>query len=654
MRTLRSLLAAVMVVIMLASLSLSASAVYGEITYDDVDEMFNTTLSTINTTYIKFVDRIGVIPSTTNGSFMPELYVTRGEAIKIAYRMLHSDYNELEDYSSTNTGFDENGDQGDISDVSLLKPYLAWAIDYQLINSEYVTDSKFLPEQNITGEEFITLITKVVGISTDADNEMEYSMFQEAVLEGSEVDVSTTALNREQAAIIVARAMVYDPNGAISDDSFLEFKDFDGNQLNSLSTKIYGCTVTDLVVRATRENPLNYTVTKDVMLSNGAEFSTDEDFSSFLGYPIRVVYCDYDGSGTFTSDEKVLTYEMLSPMIGEFSASDLKILGHNYFSATSNTGFYVYPQASMYLNGEVWPNEPAYQLTTLSKGGKPSNAKVIPNRPNLKFTFIQNSMSNVDLVLAEEWIPGKVLAVTDNYISVRSYYDNKVLTYEDKDLVINKMVNIKPGDYVNFYESYGKLHLCEGTTIIANDYNINIEGNLAIKDVADKKSKAFPGHFYRALSTTPVEQMDGEVVVVLDITGTTYITVEEKIVTEDVPVEVLTVTPGAEAVRVIARDLVTGEEVLLDVDLDRIHNQSGTINPGDLYTYCMTQTGNLVINAIDRVDMTVIESEDYFIVGGEQKYLKAEDYTDDSIAPIVGTATLLIDQNNVVWAAYTK
>jgi len=655
MRTLKSLLAAVLVVIMLASLSLSASAAYGEIIYDDVDEMFNTTLSTINTTYIKFVDSLGILPSTKGGSFMPDMRITRGEAVKIAYRMLHGDYDELEDYASTNTDFDIDGEQGDINDVSMLKPYLAWAIDYQLINSEYVADNKFLPDQFITGAEFITLITKTVGISTDEENEAEYSAFQEAVLEGSEVNVSTsTSINREQAAVIVARAMVYDPNADITEELFLEFKDFDGNPINSLSTKIYGCTVIDLVVRATRQTPLNYTLTKDVMLSNGAEFETDVDFSSFIGYPIRVIYSDADGSATYTSNEKVLTYEVLSPLVGEFDFSKMSLMGHSYFSASGSTGFYVYAQAHMYLNGDVWPANELYNLPNLAGQGKPTTVKTVTNRPNLKFTFIQNSMSNVDLVLAEEWIPGKVMAVTDNYVSVYSYYTGTLLTYEDKDLVLNQISNLKSGDYVNYYESRGKLHLCKGTTVIGTDYKTTVDGAFSIKGVNDKKTTTYGYHFYYNTSTAPFDAMSGQAVAVLDITGTHVITVEELIVTDETAIEIVSANLNNGVVEIVARDFATGKEVAMNVDANRVNNTTGAINAGDLYTYCGTQGGKFVLNAIDRVEMTAIESEDYFVVGGEQKYLKGADYTDDSDAPIVGTATLLIDHNKTVLAAYTK
>lgn len=654
------MLAAVLTVVMIASLSVSAFAAYENITYDDVDEMYGTTLSNINTTYIKFVDSLGIISGTKNGNFMPEVNVTRGEALKIAYRMLHGTYDELEEYSMENTPFDENGDEGDINDVSLLKPYLAWALDYQLINSEYVPNNKFESNKNITGEEFITLITKTLGISVEEDNEDNYKAFQEAVLDGSELDASSQSVNREQAAVIVARAMIYDPEIEPSEDLFATFADMDGNRLNCLATNVYGCSVTELTVRATRETPLTYKVTEDVLLSNGTEISVDADFSSYIGYPINVIYTDLDGSNTFTSDEKMLSYEILSPLVGKFSLSDVKMFDHAYFTATGSTAFYVYPQAMMYLNGDVWPTDEIYDLNSLPVAfGKPASLKTVTNRPNLEFTFVQNSMANVDVVMAKEWIPGRVMAVTDNYVSVLSYYNSDLLTYEDKDLVLNQIVNLKAGDYVNYFESNGKLHLSAGTVAELETYSINEEGSLVGKTAGENGEKvSYIPHLYKSKSAAPIEAMTGNVIAVLDSTGTTFLTVEEKMVTEETAIELMSATFSQDnaTVTVKGRDWATGEEVNLTVETDRIETLNGELNttPGNVYTYAKTAGGKVNMYAVDRVEMTVIESEDYFIVGGEQKYLKASTYTDDSEAPIVGNVTLLIDHNKAVWAAYTK
>ncbi|MBQ8599836.1 MAG: S-layer homology domain-containing protein [Clostridia bacterium] len=659
MRTLKSLLAAVLMVVMIASLSVSAFAVYEEITYDDVDERYGTTLSDVNTVYIKFADALGIVSALKNDTFLPELTITRGEAVKIAYRMLHDDYDELSEYGSTNTDFDENGDEGDISDISLLKPYLAWAMDYQLINSEYVTDKKFQPNANITGEEFITLIAKTVGISTEEDNADAYTAFQDEVLTGSEVDASSETVNREQAAVIVARAMVYDPNGSISEETFVEFKDFDGNPLNSLSTKIYGCTVTDQTIRATRETPLNFEVTEDVLLSNGAQFSVDADLSSCIGFPIRVVYMDKDGSGTITDDEQVITYEIPAPIVVECTLPDITFYGHSYFTASiEGTTYSVYPQSTLYLNGDIWPGDAVYRLSEVVSqySGTTSVTGANKARPNLKFTFVQTGTTYVDLVLAEEWIPGKVVNVSENYISILNYYNNNLMTYEDKDIAAAGLANPQPGDFVNFYESNGKLHITAGSTVVLDEYGLTDTDILSGKGAEETAATTYVPHYFMSKSGRPVSEMTGPVIAVLDSTRTTYLAVEEVMKTKEAAIQIESLTPAADGMsyNIVARERETGNTVNLTVDTDRISNATGEINPGDWYTYATTAGGKVNLYGVDRLQVTAIESDDYFIVGNEVKYLKTADYTDDSEAPIAGTVTLWLDHNNAVWAAYVN
>ena len=67
MRTLKSIVAAVMTAVMIACLSVSAFAIYDDKTYDDVSEMYGTTLDVSKTLYLKFVDSLGIIPGMNNG-----------------------------------------------------------------------------------------------------------------------------------------------------------------------------------------------------------------------------------------------------------------------------------------------------------------------------------------------------------------------------------------------------------------------------------------------------------------------------------------------------------------------------------------------------------------------------------------------------------
>ena len=663
MRTIKSLLAAVVAVVMIVCMSVSAFAAYEEVTYDDVHEMYGTTLSEVNIHYIRFLDKLGILVADTNGSFHPAEKLTRGEALKIAYRMLHYNYDEIAEYESESSTFDEM-EGGDITDIALIKPYIAWAEDYQLVNSEYVPEKKFEADRYISGEEFITLITKAVGISTGEDNADEYEAFQEVILEGSEVDASTENISREQAAVIVARAMIYDAdNGMIDSEMFATFRDFDGNLLNCLATNIYGCNSTTLTVRATANRPMNYEgITKDVLLSNGVLTDCGADLSEFIGYNIDVLYLDKDHSGTFTEDEELLSFQVASPIVNKVPVTELTIqrndnIGTAYLTgASSSSTFSIYANTMMYLNDDVWPLDDVHNLIKSISVVNFRTPTKITGRPNLELTFIQHgSADNADVVLATEWIPGKLMTVTDNYISVYSYYDGSVHTFDDNDVVLTKIANPQSGDYVNFYLAGDKLHLTAGTVeVMEKITETTIEEKDGIVDSAKEDATGYYEHLFVNKPTMALKELVGPVVAILDSTRTTYLAYEEKKATKDIAVEVLEITPDAEGLTaaIKVRALETGKESELTVDLNRIFSKDGVLDVGDLYTYYVTEGKKVVMNGIAPVNTVAIEMEDYFIVDGGRKLLKTEGFVSDTELPKNGEVVLYMDAYDGVWAAY--
>lgn len=658
MRIMKSLLAAVLAVVMVICMSVSAFAAYEELTYDDVHEMYGTTLGDVNIQYIRFVDKLGIVSGHKNGSFDPAGLITRGEALKIAYRMLHYNYDELENYQNEITDFDEMSG-GDITDIDLIKPYIAWGIDYQLVNSEFVPEQKFEPNKYITGEEFITLITKAVGISMSEDDVDAYEEFQSIVLEGAELDASSETVNREQAAVVVARAMVYDPVAAMIDsEMFNTFRDFDGIRLNCMATAIYGCNSTALTIRATRNRPMNYEgVTRDVLFSNGVQADVGADLSAFIGYNVDVVYLDKDDSNTYTQDEQIITYTPASPIVSKGSLNDMAVENFTKVNGTidSNT-VSIYTNTTLYLNDNIWPLDEVYDLTEQVKFVNHTTPTAISGRPNLEVTFIQHgSAENADIVLAYEWIPGKLMTVTDNYISVFSYYDGKTYVYEDNDVELSGIANPKAGDIVNFYTSGKKLYVQGGTVVEMGKVGSTKVGNLdGIQDTSVTGSKAYYEHALVNAPFVSVTDMSGKVLAVLDITETSYIALEEKKATEEVLVEVLAVTALEDGINaeVKVREVVTGKEKTLTVALTRIIAADGVINPGSTFTYYLTDGGNVMLNGVSAITLNVIETEDYFITDGEVKYLKTEDYVSDTATFKSGKAVLYVDRYNGVWASY--
>lgn len=662
MKTLKSFIAAVLMVVMIVCLSVSAFAAYEEISYDDVSEMYGTTLSGVNTLYIKFADKLGIIPSLTDGSFNPSGSISRIEALKIAYRMLHYQYDELANYSNVNTDFDESGEEGDISDVYMLKSYIAWAMDYQLINSQYVPDKKFEPAADITGEEFITLIAKVLGVADEDKTVEDYETDLEVILSDSELTASSTSVSREQAAVIVSRAMMYDPSyGSIEEDMFVTISNYD---LDCLATEVYGVYNTSLTVRATKQRPLNYEdVNSDVLFSNGVQVDVGADMSAYIGYQMDIVFIDKDASGTFTQDEEIITYQMVSPWVYTASLSDLTISSYAEITGTySSEVFSLLTTSMLYLNDDLWPDSEIYNLTKLvdyiefAPSGESRPATSIMNRPNLEFTFIKMSANaNSDVILATEWIPGKIATVTDNYISVFSYYDNEIYLFEDNNVVMTKLANPKAGDYVNFYTVGDKLYLTSGTTAELVDYSITTgdDGEVLVGENEAGESTNYQQHLFYNKGSNPVTMLDGTVVAVLDTTGTTYLALEEARASEDVAIEILDATVNADSedyADIRYKVLATGETGTMTVEIANISSATGVMDIGDYYTYYTTQDGDVIMSKVDPITTTVIETEDYFITEGGQKYLKTDDFVSDSEEFYSGTATILVDCYNGVWA----
>ena len=677
MRTLRSLVATVLVVVMIACLSVSAFAAYEEITYDDVSEIYGTTLSGVNTTYIKFVDALHIVPALNDGSFNPNGVVTRIEALKMAYRMLHYGYDELANYESVSTDFDEiNG--GDINDVYTLTEYIAWAQDYQLINSEYVTDNKFEPNKPITGEEFIILMAKVLGIADGESTAEDYEFALDVVLMDSEVSAASETINREQAAVIVARAMMYDAEyGDVSEEMFSAFSDYN---LNCLATNVYGCNNTQMVVRATKQRPMHYeNVTGDVLLSNGAQVDIGADLSAFIGYQINLIYLDKDHSGTFTEDEEIITYEMVSPWVTTVSLKDMIFSSYTTLSGTNSQGgaASIRVGSFLYLNDNLWPEDKSYSLSdfidfmvnnTAPANGVTLENSAIKNRPNLEFTFIQQSSADTaEIVLATEWVPGKIMTVTDNYMGIYSYYDGLTYVYDDNDIVMNSMVNPKSGDYVNFYIAGSKLYMKEGTTAVLTDYElatVDVETTASkaktvevLRSTAEDESTTdYMKHLFYDKSSVTLENLGGRpVLAILDTTRTTYIALEEPAQTEEVLIEIVSATVDSidsEFADIDAVVVATGESIKLDdVRIGNITSNSGAVNAGDLYTYYVSEGNAVYMFGIDKVTTAVIEMDDYFITEGGVKYLKTEEYEAASDKTINGEAILTLDRYNGVRAA---
>ncbi len=681
MRGLKSIVAAVMTVVMLACFSVSAFAIYEDVSYSDVSEMYGTTMSEPKTMYIKFVDALGIVPSQTNGTYSPMIKLTRGEALQIVYRMLHCDYDELKDYSNKNTGFDESNG-GDITDTDLLKPYIAWAEDYQLVNSQYVPEKQFKAADFITGAEFITLVGKAIMLGQGGEGgEEEAAAMAEAlttVLDGTDVAVDSEFIYKEQAAVVVANAIMYDAEVDSIDQDMFTYFSYDGKRLNCLATNVFGCDYTDLVIRATKEIPLNYeNVDKDMLLSNGAQVNVGSDMSNFVGYPLRVIYQDTDKSGTFTEDENMLTYELTSPIRNELALSDITFnTYHQMTGVKDQQTVSIYAHTMLYLNGNLWPLTDAYNLSKqvyidYSEVSAANKAKLpassISNRPNLSFvTLNSGSADNADTVYATEWIPGQVMTVTDNYYGIYSFYDNKVHVFDDNNIEFSKVANVKSGDYVNFYEAGSKVYVTAGQTVVMKNATMQTDETTGITyllnapeegELTGSEPKYIP-HFFMEKGINDVQyyvDSGAELLVVLDYTGTTYISVQENPATAEIGAEVTGVSMNADGTtaKISLKELATDKTYDLEkVPVANISSANGNLNVGDYVTYYTTTNDKVFLHVAAAMKMTAIETEDYFIIEGGTKLLKTDDFVSDSDKLYAGEVTLIVDRYDGVRTVY--
>ena len=147
MKLWRSLLATVLAVLLVASMSVGAFAAYNDV--PEGNEYLE---------YIKVVDSLGLIPANNVGDFNPKGYYTRGEAIITAYRMINGGDAGLENYNSNQGLYD------DVDDTHPVLPYVNWAYDNGLITNE-MDEKVFRPADPISAAEFLTLFVKVGGIN---------------------------------------------------------------------------------------------------------------------------------------------------------------------------------------------------------------------------------------------------------------------------------------------------------------------------------------------------------------------------------------------------------------------------------------------------------------------------------------------------------
>lgn len=639
MKLAKSLLASLLTVLLVCTMCLSAFA-YNDVAMEDE-----------SMPYIEFVDRLGILPSTWNGDFKPEQYLSRADAIVAVYKMLYGKEIDPTPYADTVISFVGSGEIGDISEDSVLVAYLAWALDNYLITSN-VENSLFKPAEAITANEFMTLLAKVLRLPVGSGNYPDDYTAAATEIAG-DIEAGDAPVTRKQAAIAFANAII-SADGTVGEMGVYE--DYDGNPLNSLAVNVFHMSSIDLIVRATTGKTLGYNVKNGTLLSNGADVDLGEDLTDYIGYGITVTYRDGDNSGTYTEDEEILTYSLGSTISATVPLEMLTINSGNSISVSNGSAnFAIGTMTYVYLNDDPWPvGDPKYDLVKMVAAiGK---STTITNRSNLQFKFMAASGDSQYLatVFASEAKPGKIVGINKGYYSVYDYYyagtDEEIKTYYISDCVFSNPVKV--GDFINFYESAGKLYCTPGTTLTsAVQFRDAGEYTLINGDTLKEHMFFRPGDVALQLSSDEATAVKYQLILAdatskLLMTWENYKTNYEQMIIQNI-------TSGDGVHTITAKNLKTDAVVTFDVSFDNVDSTTA-LKAGD-FIDCSnsgTEAPIMYVKKTASKTLNVTDMGDYFMDSQSGKLYYKNSYYMGNIGAggdfTSGEVTLNLDMANCV------
>lgn len=649
MKTAKSFLAAVLTLMLVCTMCVSAFA------YNDVAAESESLAA------IEFVDRLGIIQSTWGGDYKPDQYLTRADAITAVYRTLYGSDINADDYAEISVNFTDST-KGDVDSDSALAPYLAWAVDNYLL-TDNLEDAKFYPSQAITANELITLLAKVLRLVEDSDAAYpdDYTSAIGEIAGG--IEAGDTPVTREAAAVAFANAIM-SANGEVVEMGVYE--DFDGNALDSLAVNVFNMSTVDLVIRATKNRTLGYTVNNGTLLSNGADVDFGEDLSEYVGYGITLTFRDSDASGTYTEDEEILTYSVSSTTSSTVSLSSVSIQSGNTVSISTESGtFNIGTATYLYLNDEPWPiGDEKYDLVGLIPSIGVSTS--ITNRPNLKFKCMQaGSDIMLATVFATESRPGKIVGINNGYYTVYDYYyagsKDEYRTYNVSDC--NFTTTVKVGDYVNFYEAAGKIYFEEGSVIVSAVSDKSLDENTGEYDYTIAKDGGFfaKEHAFFMQGDTALDiKADGKGTqynLIFDNSGENFIITWESIKANyaQLFINEINTDTAAKIHKIKALNLTTNKNVELEVKFENTDSPVPVV-AGDYVTYYDNGAESnpevfIKKNGYRTVDVSdIYDAGDYLeitVAGEKEVYYKSQYYNTD-LSTLSGTVKLNLDMANCV------
>ena len=629
MKLFKNMLSALLIVIMIMSLSIGAFA------YTDVEE------DNMYYNYYKMAERLGVILPDSEGNLKPYDYFSRADAIVAAFKMLDGRDETLLEYYTANPVFSDvdNTVAGNIAS------YVAWANDNMLVNGSEDCTDEFKPGEPITGGEFATILSKVMCIADTSDtSSIEYTNGYTGLIQDVLGDIVDDApVTREQAAIAFVNAIFYDyDTGNIEVGSTT---DYDGNKLNNMAVNVFNIESQDFQIKATKDRTMGFEFTGGTtLLSNGYVFTPNEDFSKNIGYQITITYRDDDKSQTLTQNEKIVNYDLFSVVPIRATAGEYSLAGSDTMQVVYDKRAYSISTSTwMYLNDRYYPMNELYDLVK----NPLSNAT---NRPNLTvFGFLGNNDLTLDFLFFEEKIPGKIVDISNGIYTIKNYYkmgqDNMLEKYDAKDVIV-KSGTTNEGDYINFYEVDGKLYIFKGSAIEGVCTNSYMTGNAVEVDGKELQPHSM---FVRPDSMPSVGTK--AIFIVEGTEGKYYLGWEpyEKVANRPVQVNSIETTVDGKKLNVL--DLKDNTTYDINVKTDNMSTVS-PIQVGDYLKYYTNGADEAFINSMTSVTVKLgVETDKSFIESGTGNvYYKSRflERTSDPKNFISGEYTLLLDDANNV------
>jgi hypothetical protein len=197
MKNLKKVLAMVLVVAMVASFAVTASAK----TFTDAESINYTTA-------VEVLSGLGVIDGKTDGAFHPTDDVTRGQFAKMAAYVLNGGSNAATSYaSSATTAF------SDVASTHYAAASIGYVVNKGLVDG--FTDNTFRPDNSVTGVQAAKILLTALGYKSDVEGYTGTTWAQNVQTDAEEAglfagieNIDLTAnLTREQAAQMIWNAL---------------------------------------------------------------------------------------------------------------------------------------------------------------------------------------------------------------------------------------------------------------------------------------------------------------------------------------------------------------------------------------------------------------------------------------------------------------